>query len=68
LTFSQKTGFLETYACLILLNYTRVSELDSSFLHTTTAMKDDDNPEIRTNAALVVKMYEMYLAEERFYE
>ena len=60
---SQKTEFLEKYACLILLNYTRISELDSTFYTTASNLQQDQDPGIKTNSALVVKMVDMYREE-----
>jgi len=54
-----KTEFLENYACLILLNYTGVSELDTVFYTTAVALQEDINSGIKTNSALVVKMFDM---------
>jgi hypothetical protein len=60
MTSAQKTTFLESYACLILLNYTRVSQLDSAFLAIASALQKDPDPVTGVNAALVVKLMEMY--------
>ena len=65
LSVNQKTEFLEKYACLILLNYSRVSTLDTLFSSTARTLCEDPVTEINTNAKLVVRMYEMYLKEER---
>jgi len=60
MTPAQKNEFLKQYACLILLIYTRATELDSLFYKTAVSLKEEDDPGIATNAALVVKMYDMY--------
>ena len=57
---TQKEDFLEQYACLILLNYMRVVKLDTLFLRKTNDLKNDIHPDIRGNAALVGKLFEMY--------
>jgi len=61
---TQKTGFLEKYACLVLLNYTRVSQLDTAFHTTARALQKDPGLEVSRNAAAVVKMAEMYMEKE----
>lgn len=60
---NQKTEFLEKYACLILMNYTRVSEIDTLFYIKSVSLKEDSNQEIRENASLVVKMVDLYRKE-----
>ena len=60
MTSAQKTKFLESYACLILLKYTGVSQLDSIFLAIASALQKDPDPATGANASLVVKMMEMY--------
>jgi len=61
----QKFEFLEKYACLILLYYSRVSELDTAFYYKAVVLQADSDQIIKTNAALVVKMVEMYLGKGR---
>jgi len=56
----QKIEFLEKYACLIFLNYTSVSELDTLFYSKAVELQENSNSEIKANASLVVKMVEMY--------
>jgi len=60
MTSEQKTEFLENYACLVLLNYTGVSELDTLFYIKAVSLKEDNNQDIRENASLVVKMIGLY--------
>ena len=60
MTPTQKTEFLEQYACLVLLNYIRISELDTLFYTKAVALQEDSNPEIKANASLVVKMVDLY--------
>ncbi|MFH1297286.1 MAG: hypothetical protein ABIJ04_08455 [Bacteroidota bacterium] len=60
MTSAQKTEFLEQYACLILLNYTRVSELDTLFYTKAVSLQEDVNQEVKENASLVVKMADLY--------
>ena len=59
-TSAQKTEFLEKYACLVLLNYTRVSELDTLFYTRAVSLQEDVNQEIKDNASLVVNMADLY--------
>jgi len=59
-----KTEFLEKYACLILLSYTKVSEINSLFYTTATTLQEDQDPGIKTNSALVVRMFDMYRENE----
>ena len=61
----QKTEFLEKYACLILLKYSGVSKLDSMFYNTAVTLQEDSDPEVRTNAGLVVRMIDMYRMKEK---
>jgi len=63
MTIEQKTEFLENYACLILLNYTRVSALDTLFYIKTISLKQDSNEAIKENASLVVKMVDLFRKE-----
>jgi len=62
---TQKTGFLEKYACLVLLNYTRVCQLDTAFHTTARALQKDPDDEVSINAAAVMKMAEMYMEKEQ---
>jgi len=61
---NQKTEFLEKYACLILLNYSRISQLDTLFYTTARSLQKDPGLEVSRNAAAVVKMAEMYMEKE----
>jgi hypothetical protein len=65
MTSAQKTTFLESYACLILLKYSGVSKLDSMFYNTAVTLQEDSDPEVRTNAGLVVRMIDMYRMKEK---
>jgi|GEM_PF-1153884 len=63
MTSEQKTEFLENYACLVLLNYTNVSEIDTLFYIKAVSLKQDPNEAIKENASLVVKMVDLYWKE-----
>ncbi|MFH1937851.1 MAG: hypothetical protein ABIK52_09840 [Bacteroidota bacterium] len=65
MTSAQKSEFLEKYACLILLNYTHVLELDTLFLQTANDLKQDIQPSIREQAVMVGKLFEMYRDVEK---
>jgi len=58
---NQKVEFLEKYACLVLINYSNVSELNTSFYDKAVSLQDDPNQQIKANAIMVVRMVEMYL-------
>ncbi|MFH1937074.1 MAG: hypothetical protein ABIK52_05885, partial [Bacteroidota bacterium] len=60
MTSAQKSEFLEKYACLILLNYTRVSELDTLFYTKADSLQEDVNQEVKESTSLVVKMVDLY--------
>jgi hypothetical protein len=56
MTSAQKTTFLESYACLILLNYTRISTLDPLLYKKAVDLQVDKDPAVKTNAILIVRM------------
>jgi hypothetical protein len=60
LSTDQKLEFLEKYACLILLNYLEVNSLPQEFFSKTKELKSDTDQSIRSDAELVVNMFEMY--------
>lgn len=62
---AQKCGFLEKYACLILINYLQVSTIDTVFYTTATLLQEDQNQDVRDKSDLVVKMVDMYRKEEQ---
>jgi hypothetical protein len=60
LTLEQKQAFLEMFACLLLLDYSDVSAIDSKFIELVRKLGEDRDSGIRADAGLVVRMYEMY--------
>jgi len=65
ITTGRKLEFLEKYACLILLNYLDVGSLPQEFNDKAKDLKSDEDQSIRSNAELVVKMFEMYFVGVR---
>jgi hypothetical protein len=63
LSTEQKQEFLEKYACLVLLKYESLSQLNAEYLSLASRMKEDSNLKVRSDAEQVVKMAEMYLSE-----
>ena len=65
LSTDQKLEFLEKYACLILLNYMEVNSLPQEFYSKAKDLKSDTDQNIRSDAELVVKMFEMYFESRK---
>jgi len=63
MTLEQKSEFLENYACLVLLNYSSVSELDTLFYNKAVSLTEDANQDIKENASLLVRMVDLYRKE-----